>query len=394
MRSDAAATARSDARPLKIERIEASIFRVPLDTPVATSFGTMRDRPALLVKATDGDGAFGWGEVWCNWPVSAAEHRIRLVTEDLAELVLGGTFADARACFAFVSERIEVKALQAGEPGPYAQAIAGLDMAIWDLSARRAGKPLHTLLAPASTGRVPAYASGIDSRAAGCVIPESRESGYRDFKIKVGFDLDEDIRLTNEAARSLEAGERLAADANQGFGLDAALRFAAGVRNAELRWLEEPLRVDAPTESWRDLSERASMQLAGGENLIGRAAFEVAIRERHLKVIQPDAAKWGGVTGCFDVARATLDAGLTYCPHFLGSGIGLAASAHLLAAAGGEGLLEIDVNPNPLRSDIADAWPAIEEGMLRLSEKPGLGLEPEVARIARFRTAHVERVAD
>ena len=127
-------------RALTIARIEASIFRVPLQTPVATSFGTMRDRPALLVKVSDADGVFGWGEVWCNWPVSAAEHRIRLLTEDLAELVLGKSFADARACFAFVSQRVEIKALQAGEPGPYAQAIAGLDIALWDLSARRAGE--------------------------------------------------------------------------------------------------------------------------------------------------------------------------------------------------------------------------------------------------------------
>ena len=192
-------------RALTIARIEASIFRVPLQTPVATSFGTMRDRPALLVKVSDADGVFGWGEVWCNWPVSAAEHRIRLLTEDLAELVLGKSFADARACFAFVSQRVEIKALQAGEPGPYAQAIAGLDIALWDLSARRAGKPLHEFLAPGSDSRVRAYASGIDSRAAGRVIPESRAAGLRDFKIKVGFDLDTDIRLTNDAAQSLQA---------------------------------------------------------------------------------------------------------------------------------------------------------------------------------------------
>ena len=136
------------------------------------------------------------------------------------------------------------------------------------------------------------------------------------------------------------------------------------------------------------------MPLAGGENFLGRAAFDAAIRARSFGVIQPDAAKWGGVTGCFDVARATLGAGLSYCPHFLGSGIGLAASAHLLAAAGGDGLLEIDVNPNPLRSEMAEGWPIVENGMLTLSTKQGLGIEPDMARIARYRTAHVDRVAD
>jgi D-galactarolactone cycloisomerase len=394
MQREAAGTVGAGVRPIKVDWIEASIFRAPLAKPVATSFGTMRDRPCLLVKVTDGEGAYGWGEVWCNWPVSAAEHRIRLLTEDLAELLLGKSFADAPACFDFASERVAVKALQSGEQGPYAQAIAGLDMALWDLSARRASKPLHALLTPGSRGRVRAYASGIDSRAAERIIPESRASGFRDFKIKVGFDLAEDIRLTNTVSGGLASGERLAADANQGFDLDDALRFVADAENASLRWLEEPLRVDAPAESWRTLSRRASMPLAGGENLIGRAAFDAAIRERYLGVIQPDVAKWGGVSGCLEVAQATIAADLTYYPHFLGSGIGLAASAHLLAAVGGDGLLEIDVNPNPLRSGIADSWPIVADGWLSLPERPGLGIEPEMARIARYRTAHVDRVAN
>ena len=379
---------------LEIVRIEASVFRVPLETPIATSFGTMGDRPALLVKVTDADGAFGWGEVWCNWPVSAAEHRIRLLSEDLAELVIGRKFTGARACFEFVSERVEIKVLQSGEPGPYAQVIAGLDMALWDLEARRAAKPLHDFLVPCSTGTVRTYASGIDSRAAARVIPESRAAGYRDFKIKVGFDLDTDIRLVLETAKGLLAHERLAADANQGFDIDRATRFLAETTDASIRWLEEPLRVDAPTTSWRSLRQGCSIPFAGGENLIGRDAFDDAIHAGILDFIQPDAAKWGGITGCFDVARATQRAGLTYCPHFLGSGIGLAASAHLLAAVGGDGLLEIDVNQNPLRSEIADAWPSVEEGVLNLSDRAGLGIEPDLPRILHFRTAHVDRVAD
>ena len=231
-------------------------------------------------------------------------------------------------------------------------------------------------------------------RAANRVIAASRANGFRDFKIKVGFDLAEDIRLTQALSNGLASGERLAADANQGFGLDDALRFVREVESASLRWLEEPLRVDAPAESWQRLSRQASMPLAGGENFVGRAAFDAAIRERCLSVIQPDAAKWGGISGCLEVARTALAAGLSYCPHFLGSGIGLAASAHLLAAAGGDGLLEVDVNPNPLRSEIAESWPIVADGWLMLSERPGLGIEPDIARIARFRTAHVERVAD
>jgi L-alanine-DL-glutamate epimerase-like enolase superfamily enzyme len=372
---------------LRIERIAAAIYRVPLDVPVATSFGTMRDRPALLVRVTDADAAHGWGEVWCNWPASAAEHRIRLLTKDLAELVLDRPFATVPECFAVMSERVEIKALQSGEPGPYAQAIAGLDMALWDLAARRASKPLHALLAPESCGRVRAYASGIDVRAAELFIHESRASGYRDFKIKVGFGLEDEASRVRSLAAGLGPDETMAIDANQGWTLDQALCAVSELDGVPLRWLEEPLRVDAPVDAWRTLSERASMPLAGGENILSRAVYDEVIRARHLRVIQPDAAKWGGVTGCFDVAQTTRAAGLVYCPHFLGSGVGLAASAHLLAAAGGDGLLEIDVNPNPLRSEMtAGTWPVVDAGWISLPDAPGLGIEPDIERIARYRT--------
>ncbi len=379
--------------PLKIARIDAAIYRAPLEVPVATAFGTMRDRPALLVKVTDSGGAHGWGEVWCNWPASAAEHRIRLLTEDLAELVLGQAFATAPECFAFLSERVEIKALQSGEPGPYAQAVAGLDMALWDMAARRASKPLHKLLAPQSTGHIRAYASGIDIRAAERVIPESRSHGYRDFKVKVGFGLADETSRVAGLVAGLERGERMAIDANQGWTPDQALSAVEALKDVSLRWLEEPLRVDAPADAWRTLGERASMPLAGGENFAGRAMFDAAIKARHLRVIQPDAAKWGGVTGCFGVAQAAIAAGLTYCPHFLGSGVGLAASAHLLAAAGGDGLLEIDVNPNPLRSELVKGWLDVESGWMALREAPGLGFEPDVGRIKRYRTLEASATA-
>ena len=86
------------------------------------------------------------------------------------------------------------------------------------------------------------------------------------------------------------------------------------------------------------------------------------------------------------MARAAIAAGRRYCPHFLGAGIGLAASAHVLAAAGGDGLLEIDVNPNPLRDAVAPAWPVVEKGVVVLPQGPGLGTVPDLDRLDPFRT--------
>ena len=69
-----------------IARLEAHVLRWPVEVPVRTSFGTMHDRPAVLVRVEDDDGAVGWGEAWCNFPSCGAEHRARLIETVLAPL--------------------------------------------------------------------------------------------------------------------------------------------------------------------------------------------------------------------------------------------------------------------------------------------------------------------
>ena len=105
-----------------------------------------------------------------------------------------------------------------------------------------------------------------------------------------------------------------------------------------------------------------------------------------LSVIQPDLAKWGGLTGCSRVARAALAAGRRFCPHYLGGGIGLLASAHLLAGIGGDGMLEIDVNPNLLRDLACGPVAEVREGRVTLGEEPGLGITPDFEAFAQWRT--------
>ena len=110
-----------------------------------------------------------------------------------------------------------------------------------------------------------------------------------------------------------------------------------------LDWLEEPLRADMPWDTWKELAASTTIPLAAGENVAGGGAFDAALAAGALRVVQPDLAKWGGFSGCLPVAKAIRAAGKRFCPHYLGGGIGLLASAHLLAAAGGDGLLEIEL---------------------------------------------------
>ena len=111
---------------ITITRIQAWAFRSPTKKPVATSFGVMHDRPAVLVRVEARDGAFGWGEIWANWPAAGAEHRLRLLEMDVAHLVLGVEFASPTDFFYKLDAQTRGRAVQCGEVGPFAQVIAGL----------------------------------------------------------------------------------------------------------------------------------------------------------------------------------------------------------------------------------------------------------------------------
>jgi L-alanine-DL-glutamate epimerase-like enolase superfamily enzyme len=369
------------AAPLRLARVEAFVFRCPIATPVRTSFGTMHDRPAVYVRAEDTDGAVGWGEVWCNFPACGAEHRARLLETVLAPLATSRAFAGPAEAFDWLTERTAVLAIQSGEPGPMAQGIAGIDLALWDLCARRAGQPLWQYLG-GRDDRVRAYASGINPERPEDMAAAKRSEGYRAFKLKVGFGQERDLRNLAALRDLLGPDTPLMVDANQGWTLDESLRMAGLMGDFGLAWLEEPLRADRPWSDWQQLARTTTIPLAGGENVQGRAGFEAAIGADALAVLQPDLAKWGGISGCWPVIGQARQAGLRYCPHFLGGGVGLLASAHVLAAAGGDGMLEIDANPNPLRTELMGPLARLDESACRLGDAPGIGIAPDLRQLA------------
>ena len=369
--------------PPVLARVEAHVLRWPVQVPVRTSFGVMHDRPAVLVRVEDSEGAFGWGEAWCNFPTVGAEHRARLVESVLAPLLEGRRFEAPQEAFRLMTAATAVLALQSGEPGPLAQAIAGVDIALWDLAARRAGEPLWRMLGGESP-KLRVYASGINPDQPERVALARRDEGYTAFKLKVGFGIERDASNLRAMREALGAEAELMVDANQAWTLDQAADIAPRLEAFAPRWLEEPLRADTPWNDWQILGRRTRIPLAAGENLASDDAFDTALHAEALDVVQPDMAKWGGFSGCLPVARRIRAAGLRYCPHFLGGGIGLLASAHLLAAAGGDGLLEIDANPNPLRTLMCGPLVHVREGSATLGDEPGLGAV-DVEAVREFR---------
>lgn len=357
------------------------MLRVPLEVPVVNAFGAMTTRPALFVRVAAADGAYGWGEVWCNFPTVGGEHRARLIESVFAALARGADTSDPAAVRGMLERRTRTLSLQSDEPGPFAQVIGALDQACHDLAARRAGQPLWRYLGGAQ-GRVPVYASGIGPDRVVDIARAKHREGYRAFKLKVGMDAGRDRENLAALRAALGAQALLMVDANQGWSAQEAQARIAELAPHRPHWVEEPIAADAPHDAWEALA-RAGVPLAAGENLRGEAQFAQAIERRYLRFVQPDVGKWGGVSGALWVAKRAAANGAAFCPHWLAGGIGLAASMHVLAAAGGEGLAEIDANDNPLRSEVFS--PEVSEGWARLPEGPGLGVEPDLARLERYR---------
>jgi D-galactarolactone cycloisomerase len=367
-------------------RITATALRAPAAAVGNTPFGRNLGRQCVLVRVTDADGAEGWGETWASFPSGVgAEHRAGLIEVVLAPLVLGRRFAGPAEVFSHLERATHLLGLQAGEPGPLANAIAGIDIALWDLVARRAGRPLWRLFGSPSDGaaQVPAYASGLAPEAIAEALPGLAAGGYRALKVRLwgaGADHAASLRRVRER---IGPDWALMADANQTWSIADAARLLPRFAGIGLGWVEEPIAADAPPADWRRLAALSPAPLAGGENLRGEE-FDAALAEGALGVVQPDIAKWGGFSGCLPLARRIRAVGQRYCPHFLGGAVGLLASAHLLAAAGGDGLLEVDAGKNPLREALGKL-PAVRDGSFPLPEAPGLGFVPDAEAVAAFR---------
>lgn len=370
---------------LRLQRIETFLYRADVSEAVKTSFGSIPRRSALLLRVEDRDGTHGWGEVWCNFPPFSADNKANLIETIVAPAALASEFESPTHAWQTLTEKTRRWAIQSGEPGPISACLAGLDLALWDLEGRRKGQTLTQLLDPLSNKvDVPAYASGLNPDTAVRTIEHARTIGFTKFKFKVGFGLEQDLQALAEVTSQIRANERVMVDANQGWDMPQARKAVAAFRRYDLGWIEEPIPADSPAGDWAELAMLSRSPIAGGENVAGFGDFASLINQRHHKVVQPDLLKWGGVTGSFAVGRNAVQNGLTYCPHWLGSGLGLAASAHLLAAVGGAGLLEHDVMENPLREVLAAPFPRVTNGRYPLPMGPGLGVEPSVNEASRW----------
>ncbi len=373
---------------MKIQKLDIYTFRAEVSQTVVTSFSTIPSRAACFIRIEDSEGNAGLGEVWGNFPVVTTEYRARLSGWALPPHLIDAEIDDGNpgAFCRSLRDKLHVLAVQADEPGPVDSMVAATSQALWDLAARRAGKSLRTFLNPAAAETVPAYASGLNPGDCVEIVARCRDQGYRAFKLKIGFGADIDERNIEALYRDMSDSEVLMTDANQRWNLSDAIDNANRLARYPLKWFEEPMLADRPPTEWQTLRQECPLPLAGGENLRGRQAL--AESAQWFEFIQPDVGKWGGVEGCLEAGNDAVQAGRVYCPHWLSGGIGLLHSAHLLAAVGGDGLLEVDSNENPLRTIIEKQVPGLIDGSFDPGLGVGLGIELPLEALERWQTSH------
>ncbi len=144
--------------------------------------------------------------------------------------------------------------------------------------------------------------------------------------------------------------------------------------------------ANAPLSDWEELARSTHIRLAGGENIYGIDQF-LSMRDAGLKSLQPDVAKWGGVTGALDLSARLSDNTMLW-PHFMGTAVGQMAALSIAAAVAaknnGDSVCEVDVNSNQLRTDLCGNVMNIHDGCIGLARNSGLVCGPKEDMLSKF----------
>ena len=256
-----------------------------------------------------------------------------------------------------------------GRSGVAPQAIAALDIALWDMKAKRASLSLAKLLGShrnsvrtynTSGGYLNASLSEVKDKAT-----QSLETGIGGVKIKVGLpDSAEDLRRVAGVRSHIGEDVPMMVDANQQWSRATALRMGRRLEEFELTWIEEPL--DAyDSVGHAELARVLDTPVATGEMLSAVPELERLIEARSADVLQPDAPRIGGITQFLRVAALADQAGLDMAPHFV-----MEIHLHLVAAYPREAWVEHFDWLEPLFDERVE----INEGRMIVPTRLGLGL--------------------
>lgn len=390
---------------MKITGIETFVLSYRYDTAIADAQNYFSTRNAVLLRIATDEGLVGIGEAACfGGPPSTTTHMIE---HELAPMLIGRDPTNIERLWRMMFDRTR----QHGRGGVVMCAMSGVDIALWDILGKKAGLPLYKLLGGYADKLVPYASSGFytgenDIQALGEAMDGYFRQGFRYAKMKVGRDPDEfqsplshlvdgdkynhsherDLERVAACCRVAEKyGAKIMVDANCSWNTYTAIRMGRELEKMGVFWLEEPLALDNVDGS-AEVCAALALPVAGYETETGKFRFREYIDKQAVDIVQPDAIWSGGITECRKIAHYAEAHCLPVMPHAFSSAVSLAANAHLLASLGNGGILEMDRNVYPLRTDLlTESLDIAPDGFVHLPQGPGLGIELRDDTVEKYR---------
>jgi len=387
---------------MKISKIECFVLLVPDYRADACSSA----QDDLVVKIHTDDGLVGIGETDTNpWVARAMIEApgTHIMGLGLSEMLLGQDPRDVEGLW----EKMYSGSAMTGRRGLGICAMGALDMALWDLRGKIEGKPCWQLLGGAVNGAITPYASllpeGDDLETYTRVLVErarkAKELGFKAVKLEIclkgpyshnSLQIADDREIANivRACRSA-IGPNITVMVDVAYcwrDWKEALRAIEMFADEDIYFIETPLPSD-DIEGYAKLVQASPVRVAAGEWLNTRFEFRELMDRQALDVVQPDVGRVGGLTEAYRVASAARDRGLAVVPHCWKSAIGIAASAHLAAVSPTCTFIEFlpqQLADSRLRRELCDEELPVENGVIPLPVKPGLGITLNEAALKSF----------
>jgi len=351
-----------------IRHVKLSTARLPLAVPISDAkVFTGRQKPMtevvfLFAEITTEQGHTGLGFSYSKRAGGPAQYAH---AKEVAEGIIGEDPNDIGKLYT----KLLWAGASVGRSGVATQALAAIDIALYDLKAKRAGLPLAKLLGSyrdsvqtynTSGGFLNATLDEVKARAT-----QSIEEGIGGIKIKVGLpDTKQDLRRVAGIREHIGWDVPLMVDANQQWDRATALRMGRQLEEFNLIWIEEPL--DAyDFEGHAHLAQVLDTPIATGEMLASVAEHKGLIAAGGCDIIQPDAPRVGGITQFLRLAALADERGLGLAPHFA-----MEIHLHLAAAYPREPWVEHFDWLDPLFNERLET----KDGRMIVPDRPGLGV--------------------
>ncbi len=368
---------------MKITEVTATVLRLPEVT--AACDGT---QDTCLIKVETDSGITGWGEVdSCPTAVKAIvdaplSHQI---CNGLANAITGADPLAIHVC----RERMMEAANFYGRSAVGTHAMAGIDIALWDIAGKACERPVYQLLGGPHNTRFRAYCSilfGDTAQETGDLARKHADAGFTAIKFgwgPMGQDEATDIALVREARRGAGDDVDILIDAGQVWNWRTALKRAHQFEEYDPLWIEEPLHPD-DLPGYARLTAGSPVPIATGEAESRYVDFERLVLEGGLDWIQPDPARCG-ISTTVEVGRMAYRHHTRVVNHSFKSGITIAASLHALASVPHGEVFEYCMTDSPLRHDLTRERFDVVDGYVKVPDAPGLGVTVDEETVRKYR---------